>query len=136
MIAAGSSSPGLAARGGFSLVEVVIALMILAIGVLAMAASTGYVTTQLGAADLNTDRAVAVRYAVERLNSLPFDSLASRDRADAETVGAFRVWWDATAPSPVRTDVRVYTLGPGYRAGDRVGDRHDTLETSIVKPYP
>ncbi|MGQ0561155.1 MAG: type IV pilus modification PilV family protein, partial [Gemmatimonadota bacterium] len=46
-------------RDGFTLVELVIALVILAVGVLALAGSSGYVTSQVRIADLRSERAAA-----------------------------------------------------------------------------
>jgi Tfp pilus assembly protein PilV len=45
--------------GGFSLVEVVVAILVLSFGLLAMAASTGYVATQLRSTTWDTQRNLA-----------------------------------------------------------------------------
>lgn len=54
---------------GFSLVEVIIALMILSVAILAMGASTGHVMAQIQASQLRTERMEAVRRASESLRA-------------------------------------------------------------------
>ena len=60
---------------GFSIVELVIAILILAIGVLGIASATGYMVRQITLAEVTSERAAAVQLVVERLKSTPYASL-------------------------------------------------------------
>ena len=60
---------------GFSLVEVIVAIFILSVGVLAMGMSTGHVMAQIQAAELRTERMTAFREAAEILRSTDWDTL-------------------------------------------------------------
>src|SRR5690606_10051411 len=83
----------LAARDGFSLVEVLVATVILAVGFLAMAATTGAVLNRIRAAGLETERAAAVQQITERLRSAPFGTVQPKDESDPVVVGGYRFWW-------------------------------------------
>lgn len=127
---------GAAARGGFSLVEIVIALMILAFGLLAMAATTGYVSTQVRVADLTTERTLARQAVVERLRALPFDSVDSRTSDDAWTVGDYRLWWDVALQNVNLKQVSLVAEGPGHDAtGTMVEAVRDTTVLSVLREY-
>lgn len=96
-------------RGGFSMVEVIIAVIILSIGVLGLAGSTGHMVRQVTLADLQTERSVAFQMIVDRLQSLPYDSVT----AGSDSVGVFALRWTVTPDGPQTKMVRIYTLGPG-----------------------
>lgn len=105
------------ATGGFTIVEVLIAIVILAVGMLALATTSIVATTQVKIADLKTERSVAVQQALERLRSIPFDSIAPLDEANAMQFGSYRAWWTVTEQGRFMSTIRVITEGPGYRAG-------------------
>lgn len=96
-------------RAGFSMVEVVIALMILTIGVLGMAGSTAFIIRQTTLADLITERSVAFQTIIDRLQSLPYDSVVN----DQDSVGIFALRWTVTPDGPQSKIVRIWTRGPG-----------------------
>lgn len=99
-----------AADGGFSLVELVIALIILTVGVLGMAGTTALVVRQVTLADVNTERAAALQTAVERVRSTPYTSQA----AGNITIGAFTVTWTVSDSTTYKA-IRLITNGPGLR---------------------
>ncbi len=99
-------------RAGFSLVEVLIALVILAVGVLGLAGSTALVVRQVTVADMATERAAALQAVVERLRATPYASLA----AGSDSVGLFYVSWTATGLAS-STMLEIITVGPGLRTG-------------------
>lgn len=124
----------LAPRAGMSLVEVIVAMLILTLGVLAVAATTGFIFAQLRDASATAGSATAVQDVVERLRATPFDQIASRPENQAETVGRYRVWWTAR-PTENLVELEVVVEGPGgTRAGGADVLRRDTVVTSIVRP--
>ena len=119
------------AGNGFTIVEVLIAIVILAVGMLALATTSIYATTQVKVADLKTEQSLAVQHVVEQLRSVPFDSLRARAMADAESVGSFDVWWTLTPQNQYLTSVTLFTRGPGYQAG--AGWSTAELDTFVVQ---
>lgn len=97
---------------GFSLVEVIVAFMILAIGVLGLAGTTAIVVRQVTASDLATKRAAALMTTVEQLRGMPYDSVAS----GYDSVGLFQVAWTSTEQTRSKL-IHVVTVGPGMRSG-------------------
>jgi type IV pilus assembly protein PilV len=78
-----------APEAGFSLIELMIALLILSIGILGLAGVTAYSIQKVTVADLDTVRGAALQSVVEQLRATPRDSL--KDGVD--TVGVFDVAW-------------------------------------------
>ena len=100
-------------RAGFTMVEVIIAIIILAVGLMGMAGTTALVVRQISLAEVSTERSVALQTTLERLQALPFDSL----RPGADSVGIFSVRWLVTFPSNQWKVVDVITTGPGMARG-------------------
>jgi type IV pilus assembly protein PilV len=98
-----------AREGGFSLVELVIAVMILAFGVLSMAATTAFVVRQVTLADVNTERAAAYQTVIERIRATNANTLGG----GSQTVGSYAVTWTITDSTTLSKTVRVITQGPG-----------------------
>lgn len=122
------------ATEGFSLVELLVALVILAVGMLALAATTGYLIVQVQVSNLRTERATAVQQVVEELRSTQFNSIASRGKQGAETVGDFDVWWLVSQPATNLKRVQVYTEGPGYNRGSGWTQvRQDSFSISLAR---
>jgi prepilin-type N-terminal cleavage/methylation domain-containing protein len=96
-------------RGGFSMVEVIIAIVILAVGVLGLAGTTAYIVRQVTLADLMTERSAAFQTIVDRIQSLPFDNVTS----GSDSVGIFAVTWDGVLDGPQNKIVTIVTTGPG-----------------------
>ncbi|MDH3424782.1 MAG: prepilin-type N-terminal cleavage/methylation domain-containing protein [Gemmatimonadota bacterium] len=97
------------ARGGFSMVEVIIAMIILTVGVLGLAGTTAFIVRQVTLSDLMTERAAAFQTVVDRLQSLPYDSVA----AGADSIGIFEATWTAVADGGQNKIVTIVTTGPG-----------------------
>lgn len=116
---------------GFTIVEVLIAIVILAVGMLALATTSIFATTQVRVADLKTEQSLAVQQVIEQLRSVPFDALLARVETDAEQVGSFEVWWTLTPQTRFLTQVTLFTRGPGYRSG--VGWQPAVLDTFVVE---
>ena len=96
-------------RDGFSMVEVIIAIIILSVGVLGLAGSTVHVVRQTNMGDLMTERSVAFQTTIDRLQSLPYDSVVP----GTATIGVFELRWTVTPDGPQSKMVRIWTRGPG-----------------------
>ncbi len=96
-------------RAGFSMVEVIIAMVILTIGVLGLAGMTGYIVRTSTLADLMTERAVAFQTVVDRLQSMDYDNVTS----GSDSVGVFSVSWNAVDDGAQNKIVTIVTTGPG-----------------------
>jgi prepilin-type N-terminal cleavage/methylation domain-containing protein len=101
--------PAKAREGGFSMIEVVVAMMILTIGVLGLAGTTAYIVRQITLGDLMTERSAAFQTIIDRLQSLPYDQVTSGNT----TVGVFAISWTSTNDGPQNKIVRMITVGPG-----------------------
>ncbi|MDT8342606.1 MAG: prepilin-type N-terminal cleavage/methylation domain-containing protein [Longimicrobiales bacterium] len=95
-------------RAGFTLVEVMVALVILAVGILGLAATTMYAVRQTTFGEITTERSAALQSVLERLRAMEFDSV----RSGTDSVGTFQVNWRVVEASRTKI-VEVVTLGPG-----------------------
>lgn len=110
----GSPSNG---RDGFTMVEVIIAIVILAFGLLGMAGTTAVLVRQITLADVATKRSAALQTTIERLRAADFNSLVTTLQSGTDSVGPFQVQWAVTAPSNQWAEVEVITTGPGLGNG-------------------
>ena len=106
------SGPLLRERAGFTLVEVIVATLILAVGVLGLASTTGFLVRQVTLGEMATQRAAAFQIAIERLRALDWESVGS----GSTTEGRYAVnWWIAQDYAQSRV-VKIVTNGPGLSA--------------------
>lgn len=108
-------------RRGFSLVEVMIAIVILATGVLALAASSAAVTRLITQGGGLGRAAAAAEGRVELLRATPCASLSSSSAYD----GPYLVTWAVTGSGNLRTVVVTVSYGTGRST------RTDTFNTTI-----
>ena len=101
------------------MVEVIIAIVVLAVGVLGMAGTTAYIVRQVTLADVMTERSVALQTIIERIQSIPFTSVGS----GSDTVGVYEIAWTSLSESSTSKLVTLVTRGPG-------------LTTSPGNPFP
>jgi hypothetical protein len=100
----------LSGRQGLSLVEVIVAMVVLTAGLLGMAAGTGWMIRAVDLAQLETARGAALQAAVEELRATPFDDLGNGQ----DTFGAYTVSWTAAPGGSVSSRVfNVQIVGPG-----------------------
>jgi prepilin-type N-terminal cleavage/methylation domain-containing protein len=78
---------GQRSRAGFTMIEVIIAITVLAVGVLGLAGTTAYIVRQVTLADVMTERTAALQTVIERVQAMPFDSVS----AGSDSVGSFAV---------------------------------------------
>jgi prepilin-type N-terminal cleavage/methylation domain-containing protein len=119
------------ARGGFSLVEIIAAIMILSTGLLAMAASMTFVSAQLRSTAFDTQRVLARQQVIEQLRGTFFANLTTSSAG--VNVGRYNVRWVVTTPAGVGAvrRVAVITTGPAYRAGK--GARVQVADTATIE---
>jgi prepilin-type N-terminal cleavage/methylation domain-containing protein len=122
-------------RGGFSLVEIIAAIMILSTGLLAMAGSMTYIAAQLRSSSFDTQRNLARQQVIEQIRGTFFANVATN--TTGVTVGQYTVRWNVTshASNAIRR-VQLITQGPAYRS-QRQGARtivQDTVMFEIVSP--
>lgn len=96
-------------RGGFSLIEVIVALMVLSIGILGMAAGAGWMVRVAHYGELETRRSTALQSAVESVRAQPFDQIAT----NSEDFGEFTVSWDPITTTPNSRTIQFVVVGPG-----------------------
>jgi prepilin-type N-terminal cleavage/methylation domain-containing protein len=100
-------------RGGFTLIEVMVALIILTVGVLGLAGTTVWVVRQSTLAELTTERAAAVQAVVEQLRASDYTTLVD----GSDSVGRFDVSWTVASANRSKL-VTVVTVGPGLWGGN------------------
>lgn len=115
-------------REGFSLVEIVVAMMILTCGLLAMAASTTYISSQMRSTTFDTQRNLARQQVIEQLKGTFFASVTTN--TTGLSVGRYTVTWAVASPNSAMKQVTVITSGPAYRAG--AGSRTTVVDTALI----
>lgn len=98
-----------AGRAGFSLVELIVAVIILAVGVLGLAGMTALVVRQVTLADVNTERSAALQSVIERLRATNISSIGT----GSAITGSYTVSWSVIDSTSLSRTVRVITTGPG-----------------------
>jgi prepilin-type N-terminal cleavage/methylation domain-containing protein len=118
---------------GFSLIEVTIATVVLAIGMLAMAASTGYVAAELRNATWNSQRGAAREQIVEELRATPFDNVVNS--TSARVIGRFRLSWTVISVNNHLKRISIVAQGPSYQVGKGpIGIVTDTAIVNMARP--
>jgi type IV pilus assembly protein PilV len=112
---------------GFTLVEVILAMLILLVGVLGMAGTMAYAVRQTTLAEATSKRTAAVESVVERLRATPFDELAP----GSATVDGFELEWEVEKTS--RTSrVTLVSRGPGLTSLGDLPVLAETVEDSLT----
>jgi Tfp pilus assembly protein PilV len=94
-------------------VEVVVALLVLTVGLLGLAAGTGWVIRSVEVARIETARSAALQSGVERVRATDFDELAT----GSESVGAYQVTWTEVASTNRSRLFEFEVVGPGVGPG-------------------
>jgi prepilin-type N-terminal cleavage/methylation domain-containing protein len=121
-------------REGFSLVELIIAMVILSFAILAMGASTGYILTHLRASELRTERTAAVRQAAETIRGTPWADLENTCGASQYALGRFSVTCTVQRPGANLKRVQFISVGPAHRGSRLQMQVPDTVSISIAQP--
>lgn len=114
-----------AGEDGFSLVEVIVAMVVLTIGLLGLAAGTGWMIRTVHFGELETERSAALQSAIEQVRSRAFTDVAD----GSATFGEYNVEWEVGAPDQhnLSRPVRFIVVGPGRStAGGGLGEISET----------
>lgn len=117
-------------REGFSLVEVIVAMVILTFGMLAMAASTGYISGQMRSAAFDTKRNIARQQVIEQLRGTFFASIATN--STGLSVGPYTVTWSVTSSTAATKDLNIITSGPAYGRSSSKATMATAVDTARV----
>ena len=125
---AGNGPPGL--RSGFTLVEMMVAVVILAVGLLALVSTSGYVARQVGGGAQQGIAASVIQSRVETLRSIPCDSIKT---GNAVTRRVTERWTKGAKANNVLTvvDTVQYTLN-GSKAGANYSGTTTRVYTIMV----
>lgn len=93
---------------GFTIVEIVLALILLTVSVLGLAGTTTWVVRQTTLGQVTSERTVALQSTIEQLRAMPYDSVMD----GSSTEGQFAVRWFVTTDSRSKR-VELVTTGPG-----------------------
>jgi prepilin-type N-terminal cleavage/methylation domain-containing protein len=129
-----SRRKGTRADAGFSLVELIMALFVLAFGVVGLATTTLFITRQLTLAEVTTARVAAIQSVMEAIRATPYDSI----RAGGDTIGPLVVSWAPTVTTPQTKVVRIVAVGPGRSSMSESpmlsNDVADTVIYRVLRP--
>jgi prepilin-type N-terminal cleavage/methylation domain-containing protein len=118
----------LGSRAGFTLVEVIVATLILAVGVLGLAGTTGLLVRQVTLGEMATQRAAAFQTAVERLQALDWEAVSS----GSTTVGRYAVNWTVTTEYAQSRVMTIVTRGPGVRTSSGYPSLHPSVSDTFT----
>lgn len=126
---------GTLSRGGFTLVELIVAVVVLAVGILGTLGTLTILNRQATLADLRAERSRATGQVLERLRALPWDSVDS----GSDSVGRFFLEWGVVPEGQAkRVTLTVRGPGPGAIPGgpavSLVPDLVDTVTYRIARP--
>ena len=111
-----------AGRGGFTIVEVLIAIIMLSIGVLALASSAGGITRMLSNGQRKTRSYAMASSVVDSLRRVAKATCGSLPASGSGTRAGITTTWAVTNPTSTNTIHQVtvlmsYSVGP-FRKGD------------------
>jgi len=115
-------------QAGFTLVEVIVAILILSVGILGLAATTGWVVRQSTLSRVTEDRGAALQAAVETIKSTPYTSLGN----GSLSIGAFQESWSVSNTGSRYTEMEIVSTGPGLGSA---GGGLPTVTRSVVDTF-
>lgn len=99
-------------RRGFTMVEVIAAIVILTVGVLGLAGTTAYIVRQVTLANVMTERAVATQTVIEEIQSMAYASVTT----GSDSIGKYTVSWTSATETAASKLVTIITTGPGLHS--------------------
>jgi type II secretory pathway pseudopilin PulG len=116
---------------GLSLVELVVAMLVLAIGLLGMAAGTGWMIRAVDLAQLETARGAALQSAVETIRGTEWNDLEDGQG----TFGDYTVRWTTVTATAEGRHFRFEVVGPGRGTTGSQGLPHISQTASMTLDY-
>lgn len=102
---------------GFTVIELLISMIIIAIGVVGFATAVGLVATELWIGNRDTRVSMAVAGQAEYLKSIPYDSVQSGSRAEGE----YQLSWNVQGSNPKKVILEAtYSRRRGGQLADTV----------------
>ncbi|MGD8699860.1 MAG: prepilin-type N-terminal cleavage/methylation domain-containing protein [Gemmatimonadales bacterium] len=102
-------------RAGFTVTELLISVVIIAIGVVGFSTAVGLVSAELQIGERDTDVSMLVADQAERLKSVPYDSVQSGMRNEGE----YELAWFVEGNNPKKVILEARYL---RRSGSQVAD--------------
>jgi prepilin-type N-terminal cleavage/methylation domain-containing protein len=113
----------LARPRGFTITELLVSLVVISIGVIGFATAVGVMSKELWYGNRDTELALLAADQMERLKSMPPDSVRSGSRDE----GAYRLAWTVQGADPKKV-----VLVASY-VGGRGQTRADTIVTYVMR---
>ena len=110
-------------RQGFTMVEILVALVILTVGILALGLLSGQFNQQTNISDTVIERSAALQAAIEEIRGTDFPSVS----AGSVTIDAYEVSWTITSSSSNYKEIEIVTVGPGLSGGSILLSVPDTF---------
>ncbi len=128
-------SQGPSGRDGFSIVELVVAMLILTVGLLGLAAATGHVIRNTETGRVDTERAQVRQSAVELLRAQADESFDQNlDTADPIEIGRYEVTWVEIQGGDNSRVFEITIVGPGRGARGAQGNVTSSFEYRVNRP--
>jgi len=110
-------------RSGFTMVELLVALVILTVGILALGLMSGQFSRQTNISDVTIERSASLQAAVEELRATPFEDVGT----GSVTIDDYDVSWTVLSSAANYKEVQIETLGPGMLDGRMLASVPDTF---------
>ncbi|MDH3224668.1 MAG: type II secretion system GspH family protein [Gemmatimonadota bacterium] len=115
-------------RSGFSIIELIVAMTVISVGLVAASGTMTFVMRQSAVAEFRADRVAVRQYVSERLRGLPYDSVVD----GSMSLTGFTADWTVADSVDTKT-VTLLTGGPLFTAGIAAWQT-DTASFRILKP--
>ena len=110
------------------MVELLVALVILTVGILALGLLSGQFNRQTTISDIAIERSASLQAAVEELRATPFEDVAD----GTVTIDDYDVSWTILTDAANYKEVQIVTLGPGMSDGRLLSSVPDTFVYRIL----
>lgn len=111
---------------GFTLVELLVAMVLFTAGVLGLAVTTTFVVQQTTVSELTTERSAAIQEVVERLKAVDYAILTS----GSADIGVYSLVWTVT-PGNRSKLVTITSTGPGVTSGGGM----PSLDSAVAETF-
>jgi prepilin-type N-terminal cleavage/methylation domain-containing protein len=103
------TNPETGEKRGFTIVELLVALVILTVGILAVALLSGQFGRQVNISDMSVGRSSSLQAAIEEIRATPFADVATGEAM----IDEYEVSWTVLSSSDTYKEIQIITVGPG-----------------------